>query len=70
MANTGEDQVVDAGAIVSLDGNNSEDPEGGPLKYSWIQITGTPSIMLNDKEKAAPLLLPQTYRLIPLILLN
>ena len=53
MANTGEDQVVDAGAIVSLDGNNSEDPEGGPLKYSWMQITGTPSIMLNDKEKAA-----------------
>ncbi|WP_334078749.1 glycosyl hydrolase family 18 protein [Microbulbifer sp. M83] len=41
VANAGADQVVDAGAVVSLDGTSSYDLDGDPLSYSWSQTGGT-----------------------------
>jgi hypothetical protein len=51
VADAGEDQVVGSGAIVTLNGSNSKDPEGELLKYSWIQDTGIP-VSLDGKDKA------------------
>jgi PKD domain len=46
-ANAGEDQTVDEGEWVTLDGEDSYDPNGGSLKYSWTQ-TGGPNVDLQD----------------------
>ena len=42
IANAGEDQVVDEGAVVILDGSCSLDPDGETVSYQWIQVSGTP----------------------------
>lgn len=39
-ADAGADQVANEGAVVTLRGRNSADPEGGPLDYFWTQIEG------------------------------
>ena len=54
-ADAGPDQVVEcaapAGALVTLDGGGSSDPEGGSLRYHWSWSTGqaegrSPSVVL------------------------
>jgi hypothetical protein len=40
-ANAGTDQVVNAGASVTLDGSASSDPDGDSLSFSWRQVLGT-----------------------------
>ena len=35
---------------IILDGNNSRDPEGGPLKYNWTQIGGPPVTISNPNS--------------------
>lgn len=34
-ADAGPDQTVDTGAVVSLDGSGSSDPDGDSLTFSW-----------------------------------
>jgi hypothetical protein len=58
MANAGPDQNVDGGAMVTLSGTNSVDPEGGPLAYSWYQVSGTP-VILSDASAAKTTFMPQ-----------
>lgn len=52
-ADAGEDQMVNAGALVILNGTGSEDPERGTLGFVWRQISG-PKVSLTGDETAAP----------------
>jgi hypothetical protein len=47
QADAGGDQTVDEGEWVTLDGEDSHDPNGGNLEYSWIQTDG-PDVDLQD----------------------
>ena len=40
IADAGPDQSVAEGALVSLNGTASTDPEGAPLTYAWLQTVG------------------------------
>ena len=46
-ADAGQDQVVDAGTQVVLDGGGSQDPNEDPLSFSWRQTEG-PSAALSE----------------------
>ena len=60
IADAGVDQEVESGTLVTLNGGNSKDPEGEPLKYSWVQTTGSP-VILGGKDKAtATFTMPDT----------
>jgi hypothetical protein len=39
-ADAGQDQQVNVGASVILDGDGSDDPDGDPIQYAWAFITG------------------------------
>jgi hypothetical protein len=54
IADAGSDQSVDMGAIVSLDGSGSSDPDDDlPLTYGWTQ-TGGPPVALNNPAIVGP----------------
>jgi hypothetical protein len=56
IADAGEDQIIGAVSLpilVTLDGSNSQDPNGGILSYHWRQISGT-EVILSDANAAAP----------------
>jgi hypothetical protein len=51
VANAGQNQTVNSGYVVSLDGSKSTDPDGDPLTYSWTQTAG-PSVNLTGADRA------------------
>ena len=53
VADAGPDQTVDEGALVTLLGSNSRDPEGSALSYLWEQIDG-PAVQLSSTTAAEP----------------
>ncbi|MDY6844150.1 MAG: CFI-box-CTERM domain-containing protein [Thermodesulfobacteriota bacterium] len=53
VANAGDDQVVDEGVVVTLDGNDSTDPDGTIVSYIWTQVNGVP-VTLSDPSIAQP----------------
>jgi hypothetical protein len=53
LADAGEDQLVDAGVAVTLDGRDSYDPEGTALSYLWTQTGGGP-VALSDITAVTP----------------
>jgi len=53
VANAGADQQVEPGALVTLSGAASSDPEDRPLSYVWSQVSG-PSVSLSSSSVVAP----------------
>jgi LmbE family N-acetylglucosaminyl deacetylase len=53
IVNAGLDQAVQAGALVSLNGGGSVDPEGVSLTFTWTQAEG-PTVALAGANSATP----------------
>jgi len=53
VAEAGADQTRDEGALVTLDGSGSRDPDGDPLVHHWHQAGGTP-VALDDVSSPNP----------------
>ena len=51
VANAGDDQVVDFGITITLDGTGSYDTDGTILGYSWVQESG-PLVDIDNYEQA------------------
>ncbi len=51
-ANAGPDQSVSEGAVVTLDGSNSSDPDDGIASYSWTQTGGPGASFLTSTKNA------------------
>ena len=52
-ANAGVDQTVAEGALVTLNGTNSSDPDNGIVSYLWTQASGT-TVTLSDPTSVIP----------------
>jgi hypothetical protein len=50
VADADQDQTVNAGYVVSLDGTKSKDPDNDPIGYSWVQTDG-PKVTLNGVDR-------------------
>jgi fibronectin type 3 domain-containing protein len=57
LSNAGSDQNVNEGILITLNGANSTDPEGGALTYAWSQVSGTP-VTLSNPSAAQTTFLP------------
>jgi len=53
VADAGPTQTVNGGAVVTLDGSLSSDPDGDPITYSWTQYSGIP-VTLSNANTAHP----------------
>jgi MYXO-CTERM domain-containing protein len=53
VADAGEDQIVDEGDEVTLDGTASSDPDSDTLSWSWTQEDG-PEVVLVSSNSAQP----------------
>ena len=53
-ANAGADQTATDGAVVTLSGGQSADPEGSTLAFNWEQISASPAVTLTGADTEAP----------------
>ena len=53
-ANAGDDQTVNKGETVNLDGSHSSDIDGDALTYKWLLMTGPASVTLSSSTSAKP----------------
>lgn len=52
IANAGDDFTLFEGALVSLDGSGSSDPDGDELGYDWQLTSANATVVLNDSDQA------------------
>ena len=55
VADAGDDQTVDEGSTVTLNGSASDDPDGEIATYQWSQTGGT-TVVLSDASAVSPTL--------------
>jgi chitinase len=58
VANAGNDQVVEIGNTVILNGSGSTDPEAKPLAYKWEQVSGQAAVVSNSTSVQATFVAP------------
>ncbi len=54
QANAGADVVIVESGPGQLDGSASADTENDPLTYAWVQVAGSPTIVLVGGDTATP----------------
>jgi hypothetical protein len=59
IADAGPDRTVKGGATVVLNGLQSTDPDGDPLKYEWMQTRGQKVSMLDLDTPRATFVAPK-----------
>ncbi len=52
-ANAGPDQQAVSGAVVTLNGSGSSDPDGDTLSFAWSQVSGPPVTIQNPAQANA-----------------
>ena len=50
MADAGQDQIVKPRSIVNLNATQSKDSDGTIVSYSWIQLSGNPTVALRNAD--------------------
>lgn len=59
IAMVGEDIVVDAETLVTLDGSRSNDPDGDAIVYQWTQVAGPNVVLIDSGTSQATFLAPE-----------
>src|SRR5262249_8525768 len=54
IADAGVDQTVGEGALATLDGSASSDPDGDTLKFAWTPTAGTAPVTLTNESTSKP----------------
>ncbi|MEW6754905.1 MAG: PKD domain-containing protein [Candidatus Latescibacterota bacterium] len=57
LASAGQDRQGVTEELIRLDGRGSTDPEGNPLTYQWVQMSG-PAVVLQDPGTPLPGFIP------------
>jgi hypothetical protein len=50
VADAGQDQIVKARSIVNLNAAQSIDSDGAIVSYSWVQLSGNPTVALHNAD--------------------
>ena len=56
VARAGNDRSVRDNSLITLDGSQSYDPDGGQITYAWERLrgTGNSNLVLNDADTSTP----------------
>lgn len=53
-ASAGDDFYTAHGSLTQLDGTQSSDPDGDPLTFSWVQISGANTVTITNASTSTP----------------